>query len=786
MAFEITPNVQVRRDDRGRIRQLSHAQQPYQPESVDLAMESLAVAAAPLTPRALAEQYIRDVAEIYGLESESTENFAAAPTPAPSQAGTELRFKEEKRAGGGTSVSYDQTRFGLPIWDAGMTVRINTAPMQVTSSHNAVHYEIEVHQPGADASYMPQRLDGAALKGLLGLAEDSEKPRVNATRLLIYRYRPEERLDPQMRPDNEENLESFGFAGAQSPDLPSLPLPPVPDEIMPERHYIVSEALFTLYAADWGVLNWRAFIEPQTGAVLYLRPLVSCARGSVFLTDPVTASGNEHTAATDPNVLNPLRAPVALLGLGSQLNPHGDLELSGEFVKLVDVDPPGSAMPMQGPPFDFIYSCPTDDFAACSAYYHCDAVYRMIEGMGLPANEYFNNTDFPVPVDPHALSGGVNAQARGNTMGNGMGAFVFGRAQPGQTMGIAADVRVVLHEFGHALLWDHVSSPNFGFAHSAGDSLAAILHDPGSRAVDRFETFPFMRASAGLSRRHDRKVEDGWAWFGPQYNKQYQGEQILSTTLFRIYQAAGGDSDNLETKKFAARYMAYLIIKSCGLLTFTTPDPDVYVSALIDADGTTVSFQGHPGGAFRKVIRWSFEKQGLYQPPGAHLPVMQEGAPPEVDVYIDDGRRGQYMPFLADFEGQPEIWNRLADDGGMNHESPSIGVVNFAYVKVRNRGTEPATGVVVRAFQSKIPGAAVWPTDWKAATTPRLSVPAAILPGSETVVGPFRWIPQLEDEKLLISVSATGDLSNLETVVAGPILNSRLVPLDNNLAQRAF
>ena len=165
------------------------------------------------------------------------------------------------------------------------------------------------------------------------------------------------------------------------------------------------------------------------------------------------------------------------------------------------------------PPHNFQYSCSTENFAACNAYHHCDGMFRLIQGMGIDVGTYFNNTDFPVPVDPHVLfrdqfgnPAPVNAAAPGNTAGNGLGRLVFGLARPNSTFGISADVRVVIHEFGHAVLWDHVDSPNFGFAHSPGDSLAAILHDPHSKAPDRFETFPFMNESAGLSRRHDRDV----------------------------------------------------------------------------------------------------------------------------------------------------------------------------------------------------------------------------------------------------------------------------------------
>src|SRR5207244_3737877 len=116
-------------------------------------------------------------------------------------------------------------------------------------------------------------------------------------------------------------------------------------------------------------------------------------------------------------------------------------------------------------------------------------------------------------------------------------------------------------------------------------------------------------------------------------------------------------------------------------------------------------------GAFAKLIRWSFEKQGLYQPDGHPLLVTTVGQPPPVDVFIDDGRTGNYMPFLPDFRGTPEVWNRHAADGGKTHEAPVVGATNFAYVEVRNRGTTAAANVAVKAFHSKVPNPAVWPTE---------------------------------------------------------------------------
>lgn len=780
MPIELTPDVKVRHDAKGRVRQLSHPQQQYHPAAVDLLAEGVAT---PLTPRALAEQYLRDAAPVFGFAPEETANFAAESVVSPTEAGVELRFKEEKSVGSGVTVAYDQTVYGLPIWDAGVLVRIASKQMGVTGSHNAAHYDVQPVRPGPTAVYLPHRMDTDKVRGVLGLGPADPEPTINGTRALIYRYRAEERFDPQLEAHRNPDA-STGLGGLEAAPFPSLPLPPVPPSIEDGRHYVVTELLFSYPFPEWGPLNWRAFVEPESGAVLYLRALVSCARGWVFQTDPVSSSGQLLSAGAPVSDLDEIRDIVPLLGL--HIPGSGPQELHGEYVRLENLEQPSQPMPSTVAPFDFEYSCDTGDFAACNAYYHCDGVFRLIEKLGIDINSYFNNTDFPVPVDPHARMGKVNAAAPGNAMGNGLGRLVFGVAKPGSNFGISADVRVVIHEFGHAVLWDHVDSPNFGFAHSPGDSLAAILHDPHSRAPDRFETFPFMKESAGLSRRHDRQVAAGWAWGGVRDDQQYGSEEILSTTLFRVYRAAGGDSTDPAEKQFAAHYVCYLILKGVSLLSFTTTDPDVYVSALTEADSTTDLFHGHPGGAFGKVFRWSFQQQGLYQPDGATSPVTAPGAPPEVDVCIDDGRDGAYMPWLADFRGNPDIWNRTSADGQLDNQDPVIGVPNFAFVRVRNLGTEAATGVLVRGYQSRTGQAAVWPTDWKPLAPAVINVPGSIPPGAEVVVGPFPWTPQATGENLLFGVSAAGDRSNLETVTAGPIRNARLVALDNNIAQRGF
>lgn len=520
----------------------------------------------------------------------------------------------------------------------------------------------------------------------------------------------------------------------------------------------------------------------------------------VYLQDPRTktgASGPGPNASTQ--VLDRHRDLVSLVGLSPA--PAGTNQtLVGEYIRLVNIDEPNPTMPSSPPPGDFRFSVTTNDFGAVNAYHHCDRLFRILEDFGINVRSYFDGTTFPVAVDHRVrftvngvpTANTVNAKAPGGSLPPRSLGFQFALAALNTSVGMAADWRVVLHEFGHALLWDNVGSPNFRFAHSAGDSLAAILNDPGNRSA-RGTTFPWV----SIGRSHTRAVTD-FAWYGTRYNPfgtgdgaGYVAEEILSSTMFRIYQAAGGDSADRNKQAFAAAYVAFLIIKSIGLMsTANNPQrPEGYADLLIQADTGTFNYRGISTeiGVLRKVIRWAFEMQGAYrQPPiPGQTPTNQIGNPPQVDVFVNDGRDGRYL--FTELLDSRDIWNRQQSDSGTVHQDPVAGQENFAYVRVSNRGLSQATNVEVRAFQSSVSTEQSWPDDWDPLTDPTLPSPTSILPGNSVVVGPFRWFPMSLQPTLLVSVSATGDQSNLSRFSsANPIATHRLVPLDNNLAQRTM
>lgn len=790
MTFELNDDVKIRRNAAGRISQLQHVDAPYRPDSAGLRL----AAPAPLTPRDLANEYVRDVLGLFGVDENLASGLESVTANNPTEDGEQLRYATQKSVAGNATVSYVQTVFGIPVWRSGLSVQMEESPMQVIGSRSTMQQDVNPAKPSEDAQYMPDAMTPQKLAGILDLNDaTSDTLKINRVgRLFVYRYDRAQRLLPNIPTTPEET----GFQVTP----PVISVPDVAASIEDGRDYIVSEMLFSLSTIQAPEMNWMALIEVETGSVLYLRPLVSClSDGLVYEVDPVTRTGNPaNTPAASDVILDSFRQRVTLQGLTPAVVGQNQ-ELRGEFVRMTNITPPAIQPPSVTPPAAFDYAVNSNDFSAVNAYHNCDRLFRLVQDLGINVHSYFNGTTFPVRVDHRCTFNGqsnvINAQAPGNSQSNGSDGFRFALARLNSDIGLANDWRVVLHEFGHAILWDHVDSPNFGFAHSAGDALAAILNDPENLA-ERGRTFPWVASI--INRRHDRTVEAGWGFYGVRYepfdpfgqdSAGYLAEQMLSSTMFRIYLAAGGDSPDLQDRQFASRYVAFLIFKAVGILSPITnaETPEDFADTLIQADTGTFVFQGNSElcGTLSKVIRWSFERQGAYQPVGTVLPVTQRGAPPDVDVFIDDGRGGEYQ-YVAGNPESPDIWCRQASDNGTVHQTPLRNANNFIYFRIKNRGTQSAQNVTARVYRSVEPDP-VWPTDFEELTPLVQNIATSIAPDSEVTAGPFTWLPAANQETLFAVVNSSGDLAHSSRFTSvKPIAASRLIRTDNNLAQRVL
>jgi hypothetical protein len=775
MPFTVTNNVHVERAPNGAVRLLRHVQQPY--------------LSGTLSGRSLAAHYVQEVAETYQIPPNALATLDSPfhPTNSFTSAPARLCFAGESTLPGTSTLAYVQTVGDLPIWEAGLSVTIQAGPARVTSSLSTFHHDTEIEAPERD--FHPYSV--AELESLLQLGPRRRNVEVTSQRRLIYRYETAQKIDPEA---------TATLAPLQIPN-PTLPLPPVRNTLTDRMHYVVVEVMFTTGRED-RALNWRVFVEERTGSVLYLRALVDCMLGNVFHIDPVSDTGNGAlTGCSGSAMLDPTRTTVTL-----PVIPATPQSLASEFVRLSDFSSP-AAEPPTSPPADFTaLASDSIDFGAVNAFYHLDRFFRLMGELGIDPATYFSSTKLPLSVDHLDTTviirdgrpmgpGPVGGYVYGNPRGEGCARIGLAYTAMACTSPVLAgcDQRIVFHECSHMILWEKTHHGRMRFCHSTGDSLAIIFADPQSTAPDRFQSFPFIPLA---TRRHDRDVAAGWAWGGRKDNgeKDYNAEQILATTQFRLYRSAGGDDARKTVQTYASRHILYLIIRAVGLLPPAEIAPtlsvDAWATALINADAGTSLFEGVPGGTMHKLIRWAFEKQGLYQPPGAPPPpnVASAGAPPDVDVYIDDGRGGEYS-YLQEFWSNTDIWNRNLPDGGTAHDPPVVGVANYVYVRVRNRGTQMANNVSVFGYHADPASDLTWPGDWAAMTTAVLPADS-ISSGGSSVVGPFIWTPQfLGNECMLMIVSADGDPPNTDPstglpCATGPTPHWRLVPFDNNIGQR--
>jgi zinc metalloprotease ZmpB len=791
--FDHARNVYLDRDADGIGRQLSHAHAPVVIEGA--------------TVRHVVAAYLRRFGELLGLTSDQFKNLDSSPSKTIEDTGVEYRFLDEKQQFDTVAIAFSQTDFGLPVWRAGIAVHVKLNPFRVLGAQSTMHADLEVKRPSRQAAKRAESISEEEFASQLGLRNEVEDAygwdrdclKIEGRSLVIYRYESAKRSPPVPSGPPVESVDQ-GHKHALVSEVPTLPLPPLADHIREGHHYVCAKIDFALSGRLYRILHWTALIDVESLSVLYLIPYTSGVNGLVFEIDPITTNGGPGPAGTNAT-LNPIRVSDVLPGLVPPV--AGTQSLVGDNVQLSDVEGPAIAAPTEPTGTDFNFNARTDNFAAVNAYYHCDKFFRLLDGMGFTRAGYFGGTTFPSPVDHRgsinvATGIEINAHCLGTAGGVGILQTTFALADLGDLvnpLGIACDYRVVLHELGgHGVLYNHVSSANFGFAHSAGDSVAAVLCDAGSQALDRFVTFPWVN----IGRRHDRTPAAGWGWagtiglnpFSAAFDAfGYNNEQILSTSHFRIYQSIGGDSADLPTQRFAGRMTAYLILRAIGSLTPATNPPNAagWVTALLAADLGDWLTENVTGGAYGKVIRWAFEKQGLFQAAGTATPNNLEGAPPAVDVYIDDGRAGLYQ-YQPNWWSCQSIWNRLSPDGLTGHEDPAGGT-NYAYVKIKNRGTTVANGVVVKAYHCKPSAGVLWPDDLQPMSTAQLSV-GTLQPNNteEKIVGPFEWTPTtnaFSRDTMMMIVSAAGDPSNVDNFTPGRVVEDwRLVPNDNNIGRR--
>jgi hypothetical protein len=375
MSFNPNANVNVTEDDDGVVRALEHLQQPYRSET----------GLGQSNPSRLGENYLRNVAKIYKFPNSWFTSLNSPVRDIRTDDGVRLVFAEEKSPHQASIISYYQTVLGLPIWESGFSITVLPGPLRGTSSISSVKYNVKVDKPRGKGRLF-KGIDPGNLQNHLRLEDKNSDVRINSTRLLVYQY------DSSNRQDGGDETKGPSLTSGETP---TLPLPPVPETIVPGMFYVVREVLFTYSPPQIGDMNWRAFIEIETSSVLYLCAFTANAQGYIYLHDPITTSNGPLPTATDAD-LDPLRTLALLPGI----TPSNPQALVGDYVKIAELSPP--VVPaLTETSGNFLFDVDTDGFAATNAYYHVEGLFRLMNDLGFGVAKLFANTaqnpGFPYP-----------------------------------------------------------------------------------------------------------------------------------------------------------------------------------------------------------------------------------------------------------------------------------------------------------------------------------------------------------------------------------------------------
>jgi hypothetical protein len=576
----------------------------------------------------------------------------------------------------------------------------------------------------------------------------------------------------------------------------------------------------------------------------------------VFQADPAShdSAASMHTRRTtrSKEILDAYRMKAGPLPTASS----GLIVLKYDFVRVLPARVGSELQPPQADPQAVPEANPpprSDALAAVHAYARGQELLQRFEAYGLAPGSYFKLAKLPLLMrhrDTFASASNgevVNAHVSPDAQGQSLDQKYDAEARPhlqvgfgsanithremlpnnagqlrAQPLGLAADPRWAWHEFGHVLNFASTGELEFRFAHSAGDALAAIIADPLTQldAPERIRhlTFPW----ALLTRSHGRPAHLGWCWCGsrsrlrraavaagaPPMPGGYWEEQLMSSSLFRLYRAVGGDTRSGADPRAhdAADYCVYLIMRAISALGPANVVParsaDQFVSALIDADIGTDRWQVtatwpegtsrnllRRGGAVHKVIRWAFEQQGLYATSNVDEVVEGVGQAPKVDIFIPgSGARadGGYEAVDLAWSASSAMPWHVPGNSIFRNGTPDL------QVKVGNRGSQLASQVSVQAWVSPVN---VSTLNWRPLAG--LSMTTRDIGGGGTAVFAFDGSGLVGDFFVLAAASCKADPANADPDAklpcgesgqasqwTDPKLLTDLVANDNNIGLR--
>ncbi len=235
-------------------------------------------------PLAAALEYLRHYAKELDFKAELLRTNLAPAKKLEADAKEEYRLWDDAayRKSNPTIIIFEQTYFGLPVWDGSVRVDMVAQPngtLEVGGATLSRHPNLVVEKPSAKSMARLENFGDKDLAKALGLYDAGKKPKnapaeSNDLPRLPRGYPPPHEIDPasvkiskrewmiyRYHTNGRVIIGSNTFAPTSPPHFP---LPPVDKRNEDGHDYVVLR--FTFYGGASGY----AYVDPETGSVLYV------------------------------------------------------------------------------------------------------------------------------------------------------------------------------------------------------------------------------------------------------------------------------------------------------------------------------------------------------------------------------------------------------------------------------------------------------------------------------------------------------------------------------------
>lgn len=468
----------------------------------------------PGTPEQMAREFLVSRASQLGIQPDASD----------------LRYVATRVGAASTTVAFEQTYKGLPVYGSDVAVSVNR--------QNVVTFVMNATKPVVLQDVAPAIAPSAARVPVFAHLRPQGALQLDRGDLVVYHAKGVSRLAYRFR----------------------------------------------IVAAEGPTGDWESLVDAKTGELFRVQDhscyhdqkTLGTATGSatVFAPDPLSSSGGtaygtggfvDGADADTPDLTGQL-STVSLLDIDLTGGVH---TLKGPFAEIVDTEAPLKGLFTQASS-SFNSTRSPDVFEAANTYYHIDRFMRYINtpsgsgGLGLTVmpTQYVGGVKF----DPHGLNGADNSHY---TPGTGQLAFGEGGVDDDE------DADVVIHELGHGLHDWVTASPGVSQVNGLSEGTGDYFAQSYSRAYGNVPTsnpaWHWVFSWDGHNPFWPGRITNYTALYpGGLVGQVHTDGQIWATCLMRIWNQLGA----VKTDR--------VVLEGLGLTTSSTNQDDA-AQALMQA-----------------------------------------------------------------------------------------------------------------------------------------------------------------------------------------------------------